>query len=274
MKKLVVIGTCHMTCPGHDARDREIENPAHPALWVNQCHREIKQWQDLELINLARNGANNLWIFEKAVQILAENFGRPEHKRIKYLVIGWAPVGTMQLQVGVETYDTTLYYWLPSVNNISTNQASYTKKTLRDHVRFYKKINHPHNGILKVVQYVNTLATLAQAQDIGIVFTNMRLPWDTDYFLRQSHQGLLPSDFTKFTQKEILFCDNRDDQESIQLYNKIHDEYDQAGGIHEHLWANLYSSFSDGEFTGSMTRLEYQDIFTEKIKQYMTSQTL
>jgi len=274
MNKLAVIGTCHMVCPGHDPSDREIENRQHPALWVNRCHREIPQWRDLELMNLAQNGATNHWIFETAVRLLSENFSWPVDDRIKYLVIGWAPVSTMQLRVGFELYETMLYYWLPSVAEIKTNQHNYDKKTLRDHIRLYKKLNHPHNGILKVVQYVNVLKNLSQALGIHVIFTNMRLPWDQDYFSRRTETNLKPSDFTSYTQKEILFSDQRDDGESILLYNKLHDEYDQAGGINQQLWANLYDSFSDGEFFGTTTRLEYQDIFSEKIKQYMAVQTL
>jgi hypothetical protein len=67
---------------------------------------------------------------------------------------------------------------------------------------------------------------------------------------------------------------NRDDVEVFQLYGKLHDNFMQAGGIHESLWLNLYDSMSDIQIDVNSDQLhpgvESNDRFAEIFSKVLT----
>jgi hypothetical protein len=65
------------------------------------------------------------------------------------------------------------------------------------------------------------------------------LPWSQGYF--DQKKITLPSDLTEYEQ-DLLQAETRDDAEVLNLYNMIHSQYAQAGGIQESHWLNLYQS--------------------------------
>jgi len=83
----------------------------------------------------------------------------------------------------------------------------------------------------------------------------------------------MPSDLSAYT-RDLLNVDNRDDEEIFKLYDKMHDQYQQAGGIQEDKWLNLYSSMHKGRIDraedevhpGIISHKNYVEIFTNKLK--------
>ena len=94
-------------------------------------------------------------------------------------------------------------------------------------------------------------------------------PWPKDYFTKK--EFTLPSELSEF-ERRILNVDTRDDEEIIKLYNKIHNDYQSYGGIHEEYWLNLYDSLrslqiDDASSTDQHPGLLSQDVFVKKLKQ-------
>jgi hypothetical protein len=80
---------------------------------------------------------------------------------------------------------------------------------------------------------------LSKLTNTKVFFINGLCPWDHDFFNKK--ESVLPSEYTAYTQK-MLNTSNRDDGEVFQLYNIMHDNFINSGGIHESLWLNLYNS--------------------------------
>ena len=82
-----------------------------------------------------------------------------------------------------------------------------------------------------------------------------------------------PSDLSKFTQKEILNCKNRDDEEIYKLYTLQHDNYDETGGVDPDSWVNLYDSFLklklDLNFDNSHPGIKSNQLYYNLVKQYV-----
>ena len=78
---------------------------------------------------------------------------------------------------------------------------------------------------------------------------------------------------TEFTKKEILNIESRDDRDIFKLYNLAHQHYQEAGGINEIEWINLYRSFlqntTDVNFDlihpGKQSNLNFYNIIKQKI---------
>jgi hypothetical protein len=94
-------------------------------------------------------------------------------------------------------------------------------------------------------------------------------PWPKNYFTKK--ECTLPSELSEF-ERRILNVDTRDDEEIFKLYNKIHNDYQLYGGIHEEYWLNLYDSLrslqiDDASSTDQHPGLLSQDVFVKKLKQ-------
>jgi hypothetical protein len=67
-------------------------------------------------------------------------------------------------------------------------------------------------------------------------------PWSHSYF--EHKKIILPSDLDSYTQR-LLEVDRRDDNDIFDLYNMIHTQYAEYGGIQEKYWLNLYNSLQN-----------------------------
>jgi hypothetical protein len=240
MGKLVFSG-CSLTAGnGWSNTDNSgmIECKDHPDLWVNLCHKNILSLTDLELVNVAVGGSSNSEIFKNTVAAIAEHADD-----IDILFCQWSSLLRYKFSVGFELWTTAegLLPWQRGRTDVNLNRGDrYSRKYIDDLLDRFLLLHHVHYEIVKVVEYCNTLNQLADRFDITLYFLNGLCPWDQDYFVRL--HDAMPEDYTPFTKTEILNIESRNDNDIFKLYNKMHDDYDQAGGIDPSQWINLYDS--------------------------------
>lgn len=235
MKKLIVVGCSVSSGVGFDPNNLIANCYDHPDLWVNLCHQNIEQLKELQLINRAKGGASNRDVFVEAVDAMSSI---PD---IKYLWCQWTSIHRMQIDIGFELYPTRIRSNTVIEQDINTNQFRASKKFLKQTMDSLTSLIHPHHEILEVVRYVNVVNRLANALGITVFHANARLPWDNNYF--DKLENVFPEQYTEYTKKHILFVDNRNDQETQKLYNQLHQDYSNAGGINAQHWFNLYNPF-------------------------------
>lgn len=204
-----------------------------PSLWVNLLHKHGK-FSNCQLTNASKSARSNSGIFQDAVY----NLGTIHYD---YAVICWTSVPRYELELGVETYSTKQLFTPngPITKDINLNQISYSKEYLSKIRDRFTSLVSDHYEILQIVHYVNALINLSARLGTKIFFVNSICPWDQYYF--DKLENVLPDNYTYFT-KKLINIENRSDQEIIAIYNKIHNEYNQIGGIQKHYWLNLYQS--------------------------------
>jgi hypothetical protein len=198
-----------------------------PHIWPNHLARQL----GINTIrNVAQTGANNHWIFLETVSELAKS-------RYDLVLVEWSAIPRYKINVGLELY-TTDSMLDQSVNLVGRETISAA--WLCDLKNRLLKLHNDHWDILNLVKYVNTLIELQTKLYRGkIFFINGLAPWSNQYFVRKPF--ILPSKLDKYTY-DILQSDQRDDSEVFQLYNMIHDQYQEYGGIQDYHWLNLYDS--------------------------------
>jgi hypothetical protein len=242
--KIVFTGCSAVAGKGFNPNDIEADCKDNPILWVNLAHKNISQFLNLEIENLAVSGSSNSDVFVASVDAISKNNLLPDQDKIKYMLVSMTRYPRHNCELGFETYPTRLNFATHKVtDDVHLNNYTWPKKQLEDLVLKYRLAHHPQQGIVEVLRYCNILERLAKAQNIEIYFVNQRLPWDKDYFVRLDRQNARPADYTEFTRNSILFVDNREDDEIYQLYDKMHDEYQAVGGINTSRWINLYRSW-------------------------------
>jgi hypothetical protein len=238
-----------------------LQEKSDPDLWVNILHKNVKELSETHLLNVARGGRSNAGIFSDAVYNLV-NYD------CKYAFIEWTSCPRYELELGLEMYPTSQQF-MPNAPtrdhnlNDCTYSASYLE-SLRDR---FTSLSHPHYEIKVILYYINSLVALAKITGTKIFFINGICPWDAEYF-RQLYD-VLPESYTKFT-KNILNADNRSDDEIFLIYNKMHNEYKEHGGIQTEYWLNLYQSMisqridrnSDGLHPGKLSNQIYANQFS------------
>jgi hypothetical protein len=209
-----------------------------PKLWVNMLHAQNAQLNKTELVNEGESGASNDKIFYNAVNGLLKH--RPE-----YAFVQWTGAPRYTVLLGLETYATTQYFGHDgqTYDHNLHGDITYTASYLEGIKDRFLSLHHPHADIVNVIKYGNTLNNLAKETNTRIFFINGLCPWDNEFFTKL--ENVLPDRYTKYTQ-EILETETRDDEEIFTLYNKIHNEYSQAG-VDELNWLNLYNSFGSNK---------------------------
>lgn len=177
--------------------------------------------------------ANNHWIFLETVTQLIKN-------TYDIVLVAWTAVPRFNFHVGLELYNTeTLLFDMDvNVNNQQTVSGRWLK-SLGDGLR---KIQNDHWDYLELVKYVNVLKKIQHGSGGQIFFCNSLLPWCDGYFDHKKIQ--VPSDLSVYEQN-LLSVETRDDHEVLAIYNMIHEQYGQYGGIQESLWLNLYQSLEN-----------------------------
>lgn len=215
---MLVCGNCFINGTGlvHGSDD--------PRLWINQLADTL----GYNLTNIAQTGRNNDWIFLETSLELAKN-----QNYYDLVIVSWGSNPNLNADLGLELWSTFTNF-LGSYE-IGTHEKTFniewqlsTKATLLEGYNF-------HWDFLKLVKYVNVL----KKQHNDIYFVNTYGPWPDNFFTKQDFEA--PSDLDDFT-KQLLLVDNRDDEEIFDLYNLIHQQYSDAGGINEGLWLNLYNN--------------------------------
>ena len=192
-------------------------------LWVNQVATKL----DYTVTNIAESGRNNDWIFiETALELTKHKYS--------VVLVAWSMLPRINIDLDLELYTTASR--LTGADLIETNQRTFSKKWQKQVGDKLLEAYSYHWDLLKLIKYVNILNSIHK----NIYFVNTYGPWTDNFFTKQDIQ--LPSDLDQFTQ-DLLNVDTRDDTEIFQLYNMIHNQYNDAGSIKKHLWLNLYDSF-------------------------------
>ena len=236
-----------------------------PNLWVNQLHQSAEQLKSTTVINLGISGNDNSTIFQNAIDAC---IALPT-----YLFVSWTSFPRIKINPGVETY-VTKQLWHPNskVTEIVLHKnLTYSKKYLTELKHKFFDLVHDHYEILKILEYSATIKKLASLTNTKVFFTNAILPWDTDYFVKKEKTS--PTDTTEYT-RQILFAETRSDDEFWILYDKIHNDYFNAGYPGKE-WLNVYNGFkkhfmldigSDGIHPGPDSHRAFSKFLVEKIR--------
>jgi hypothetical protein len=251
---------------------RRLECKDHPDLWVNLVANQLNQLKDLQIVNAGQGGASNFEIFANTVDAISKF-----QNEIKLIFCQWTAMPRYSFSVGFELWST--HEGLPpsfrSKFDVNLNKGeSYKRKYLDDLLDKLLALHHLHPEIVKVVRYCNVLQNLARAFGIKIYFINGLCPWDQNYFTRLTE--VLPESYTPFTKKEILNIDSRDDNDILKLYEIMHNDYEQAGGIDPTQWVNLYNSMManriDRNYDTHHPGIKSNQIYFQQIKNFLEKQ--
>lgn len=251
--------------------------PDHKDLWVNICHKKVYNFKELELINVGVAGFSNSEIFESTVENIAK-YG----DKIDTIICQWTSGPRYNFNCGLERWDTSDRLTSKHNNhdiNLS-NGITWPRDYIRDLLNKFLVMHHIHYEIVKIVKYSSILKKLtSQYDNMKIFFVNGLCPWDTDYFEKLTN--FEPVQLTEFTKNTVLEIDHRCDNDIFYLYDKIHQDYDDAGGtiMNNEDWINLYNSLQDNQIDtnfdqshpGTQSNLIYskiiEEFFNEKNKE-------
>lgn len=273
MKKVVFTGCSFTAGVGWSNVDPEqsmqIPVKDYPGLWVNLCHNQISKLKKLKLINAGIGGASNTEIFQATVKEIGN------HNNIDTIICQWSGMPRYSFSLGLELWPTN-----EAIQNRASrskfdvnfsNGTQWSRKYLDDLLDRFLVLHHLHGEILKVVEYCNILKKLSKKFNIKIYFVNGICPWDKNYFVRL--HDVLPEDYTSFTKKTILEIESRDNNTIFKLYKKIHDDYDQAGGIDPADWINLYDSMVentiDTNYDNEHPGIQSNQLYFQMVKKFL-----
>jgi len=211
-------------------------------LWVNMLYNSCKNLSRTKLLNLGVGGSSNLEIFQQSINALSSY-------KVRYLFVAWTSLYRYKFSLGAELYDVG-QYWSASTPLVDVDlnpNITYTKKYLTDIKNKFFSLHHDHYEIVKILAFVSTIACLCKKLNVKVYFVNNILPWDSGYFNIATNQNCVPSNTTPYTQK-LLNAKTRDDEEFFKIYNTIHQDYHNSGGLLECQWLNLDHSFYDHFF--------------------------
>jgi hypothetical protein len=218
-KKLLVCGNCFSNGAGL------VHGKVDPRLWINQLAATL----GYSSTNISQTGRNSDWIFLETLLELTKN-----QNYYDLVIVAWSSNPLLNADLGLELWSTFTSFL--GGYEVDTNKKTFTSEwQLSVQDTLFEGYNF-HWDFLKLVKYINILKT----QHNNIYFVNTYSPWPDDYFIKKNAQ--LPSDLDDFT-KQLLLVENRNDKEILDLYNLIHQQYSDAGGINEELWLNLYNNF-------------------------------
>lgn len=238
-KKIIFTGCSFTAGDGWDPDDLLKADRDCPNLWTNLVHQSSNKFEKLEPINAGISGGSNTEIFEKTAEMISVH-----GSDISVLFCQWTAMPRYNFNVGFELWDTReSISLLKKTNDVNlNNNTSWPRAYINDLLDRLRTLHHLHWEILKVVRYSNIIKHLATKLGIGdVFFINGLCPWDKNYFTEL--HDVKPEQYTPFTKTEIINVDTRDDQDILKLYKLAHQNYQEAGGINERDWINLYDSF-------------------------------
>lgn len=255
MKKLLINGCSFTAGTGFEG---EKENPK---IWPNLLHKEY--FSNYELTNIAEPARNNEWIFHTTVSALIKN-------HYDNVIVAWTAIPRYNVPIGLELYTTWSQLW-ENKRVIGTHEhGELSAEFLSDLGNNLRRLHNDHWDILKLVQYVNLLVEIQEKRNGKICFVNSLCPWSRNFF--KYNKSITVKELSNF-EKNMFNADSRSDTEVIELYNMVHRQYDDNGGIHANKWVNLYKSLlrlridqiKDEDFHPGH---KSQYVFVKEIKKY------
>jgi len=262
MAKTIYVGCSSTSGTGWDPDDWLADCIDSPYLWTNIVHRDLPQLRDTEMINLGHGGNSNFDIFESALWAISQ-WHTPDSP-VKYVFCQWTKFNRFRFQAGVELYSTELQA-IPISTSLGTNTKTIKQKYYNNLVEELNSLTHPHWHICQIIKYARIIDQLCDQLGIVPIHLNGACLWDENYFEKLTGPDVKPKDYTPYTQTAVLNINNRDDEEIKALYDKIHQDYQEAGGINHSRWVNLYQSFKvtildrnyDNQHRGEKSNLLY-----------------
>lgn len=241
-------------------------------LWVNICAKNIDRFKKLQVLNEGAPGASNTDIFTNTVLNLSRH-----GDEIDTIICQWTSGPRYNFNVGLEKWDTSEQirdrYRKHDVK--LSNGDVWSRDYIYDIMDRLLVMHHIHWEIVKIVKYTNIIKNIASQYDnVNCYFVNGLCPWDNDYFKKL--ENVFPIDYTEFTKNIVLEIDHRDDDDIYFLYDKIHQDYQDNGGIDSKYWINLYRSFQktqvdtnfDNSHPGIKSNLLYADMISNIIEKH------
>ena len=204
-------------------------------LWVNILYNA--KFSECELVNMGQLGHTNIGIFQDSLKAITD-------PACKYLVVSWTEALRFRVNPGVETYPTGIYWSHNTklLDDINLNDVVYNVNYLEDLRDRFFDLHHLHYEFVKILSYSGIIQNLCDKLGITVYFVNCIVTdWDEGYFIHSNIS--IPSDSTPVTQK-LLTMSARTNPQFLVLYNKIHKDYAETGGLPPRCnWLNLYHSF-------------------------------
>lgn len=242
---------------GFEAKQEE------PSLWVNQLHS--KYFAHTKKLNVGAGGRSNAGIFQDTMWNLL-------HHPVQYAFVQWTSMPRYDLELGFELYDTHQSF-IPNgpCRDHNLNDMVYTASYLNSIRDRFTSLADDCYEIFSLMHYVNVIAKCAAFTQTQVFFINGLCPWDFDFFTKKTQ--VLPDQYTRYTQK-ILKTQNRNDDEIFALYEKLHTQFKNTGGIQPSYWLNLYDSMllsrvdvnDDGSHPGYKSNNRYVEEFSSEIE--------
>jgi hypothetical protein len=235
-----------------------------PALWVNQLHQRL--FSHTNLINVSLGGRSNAGIFQDTVSALLTY-------SVEYAIVQWTGFPRYEIEVGFELYTTSQCFNAGPVtgHGHKLNNISYSTQYLNDIKDRFIALSHDQYEIVQILKYSNSIQQLARLTNTKLAFVNGMCPWDQEFFVKLE-KPTLPDQLTNYTQK-LLNAVNRDDNEILKLYDKMHQQYQAVGNVNQTAWLNLYESMrqlqfdvnSDGRHPGPKSNSLYAKQFAQAL---------
>lgn len=219
-----------------------------------------------KITNIGLRGSSNLAIYLSASLAMTQ-------QEFDYVFVCWTAYPRYNFRLGFETYEfgKRVVFNSIDIGNQSHNghAISYSKKWLDDFREKYLSAHHAHFEIVELMKYLTLLDHLAILKNIKLYFINNLCPWSLGYFERRSN--FMPIELDSYSQ-ELLDVDSRDDSDIRALYNLMHDDFEQAGGIKPHRWINLYQSFNSMKIDQAPDRLHPGPLSHKKFGKFLANE--
>jgi len=235
-------------------------------LWCNILHRSQQELASLSYVNAGKGGITNHEIFRNAVEMIVEHSP-------KYIFVQWTELFRINIAPGIETHTTEQMLvngsTPASMYDIVLHDRTYSKKYIYKVKNRLSDLQNSHYLLLDVLRYCQVLSKLAEKTNSKIYFINgaISFEFDKNYFIHNTNNDRTPDKLTKFTQK-LLDVKTRDDEEIFKIYDKIHLEYKNTGGLKN--WLNLDRSMvSDFRIDRGDDNLHPGPIGNQKFAEYL-----
>jgi len=236
-------------------------------LWVNLLHNHC--FSNAVKVNAGIPGGANEEIFIETVNQLLL------HKNISNVFVEWTGVPRINTELGFELYSTRLHASHSPISlDVQLNDVLYSKEYLNSVKDRFISLIHPLYEITKIIKFSKILENLSSSLKVNVWFINGLCPWDKDFF-KYNATITTPNEMTLYTQHQ-LNTENRDDEEIIKLYQKMHNNIAVAGGVTCNKWINLYQSMkslqcdtnSDQVHPGVISNKMYANMIIDRLTEY------
>jgi len=226
-------------------------------LWITKYITQVHDVTSDTITNLSHIGDSNHEIFCITAHALAK-------ESYSDVYVCWQTAPRNNTYLGLELYPTRAALNAPEVCNPIglVGEQTISGKILNQIRETFLRYYNYHWDYCDLVSYINILIDIAESKKSKIHFLTWYQAWDQiRYFDKIDYT--YPSELDEFT-KEILNWDMRSDGDIRKLYDKIHNDYAERGGIREEHWLNLYNPLRAGQVDSATEDDGHPGIISQK----------